>query len=140
VEVKAPSETRQVKAGHLVRWQEGQLTEESFTPVAAPPKKTGKTAAAVPTPAIGDTPPIPSEPQTKLEVIPPPAQNNAPSPVSDAVKEDRRDGSGEEEWARLPAPPSEAVKPEPAVQGKPLPAAGGAPDSKEAKEPPPAPK
>jgi len=136
VEVKAPSETRQVKAGHLVRWQEGQLTEETWTPPEAKAKK------AVKTPAANDTPPIPAEqPKTEVEVVPP--AGTAPSPASDAVKEPRKetaqpDGSREEEWAQMP--PAEKAATEPAVQGKAVPATGGAPDAAVVAEKTPPPK
>lgn len=137
VEVKAPGETRQVKAGHIVRWQEGQLTEETYTPVVPAPKKTVKAVE------VGakdsDTPAIPPQPETKVEVeapktVPVPPIATAPSPVAEAAKETpppgaKLDGSSEDEWAK---PPSSAAKPTPPpAQGKELPANGGPTAQKE---------
>jgi hypothetical protein len=120
VEVKAPGETRQVKAGHIVRWQEGQLTEETYTPVQLAPKSIipAKEAKA------SETPSIPSQPQTKLEVEPP------TTPVAEAAKETAKpDGSNPDEWGKYAPADTTGRPPEPPLQGKPVPAVGGTADA-----------
>ncbi len=142
VEVKAPGETRQVKAGHAVRWSEGQLTEEAWAPVI-PVSRTKPSPLPEPAAAANETPPIPEGPAVPGQHPETPNANaNAQlSPGTDLAKSGAPDAAGSkpEDWQEMPAkvgPP-----PEPPLQGAPVAAAGGdaAVPAPEAKVEPPSP-
>jgi ferric-dicitrate binding protein FerR (iron transport regulator) len=116
VEVKTPTATQVVTAGHAVAWHEGELDDYAW-PSSGP----------TPPPLPGTvTPTVPSTPQIPSEVAVPPA-----APVAEEDNEELADveppaGNPEDEWATLPAgsPPSvPSVEPPPGVPEVQLPPA-----------------
>jgi ferric-dicitrate binding protein FerR (iron transport regulator) len=118
VEVKTPTGTRQVKAGHAVTWRQGQLTELAWEPTPA------VATAPVPEPVLpavaADVPDAQVNSVARLEEeddegAPPPVEEQA-QPTS--LNGDQTPVAADEQWAGLPTkekklPPVSAFAPPP---------------------------